>query len=69
MYFRKGIPIMHNLQYLLLLDMVLVTARAVKGTLRLYQMGQLSNFVDLGLHRVGLGGNKNYSGGKTRLLH
>lgn len=32
MYFR--IPIVHNLQYLLLLDLILITAKAVKGTLR-----------------------------------
>lgn len=36
MYFRKGIPIVHNLQYLLLLDLILTTARVVKGTLRQY---------------------------------
>lgn len=34
MCFRKGISIVHNLQYLLLLDLILATARAVKGTLR-----------------------------------
>lgn len=34
MYFRKGISIAHNLQYLLLLDLILAAARAVKGTLR-----------------------------------
>lgn len=36
MYFRKGIPIVHNQQYLLLLDLILTIARVVKGTLRQY---------------------------------
>lgn len=34
MCFRKGIPTVRNLQYLLLLDVILTTSRAVKGTLR-----------------------------------
>lgn len=64
MYFRKGIPIMHNLQYLLLLDMVLVTARAVKGTLKLYQMGQLSIFCRLGTLQSRFGRKQKLQWGK-----